>query len=262
MKLLTNLQVLNQTRFDSGSLSGLAAVVHRFTQPGEHRVTVLREEQPVHTLSLRVLPGAAQPPVGPAMAAGPQAGALPTQVHIDLNRALTSLGRPAPAAREALQVAAEGYALFHAPAGAAGFAVQVHAPGAKGQALVFDNRRLQNGDIFTVTLLRPGRYSLLNVVTGAKGEIRVSYPVIGDTPYRPPDPLQVQCSVRGFQPDSIQLKPAQGLIFHIGDTLARLQIELVEPDDGPMAGIQAQPGQRPPLARWQKPEPPQGRTQR
>lgn len=259
MNLLTNLQVINQTRFDSGSLSGLAAVVHRFTQPGEHRVIILREEQPVHTLSLRVLPGAAQPSAGPAMAAGPQAApaALPTQVHVDLGRALTSPGRLAPVPQEAPQVAAGGYALFHAPSGPGGIAVQVHAPGAKDQAPLFDSRRMQNGDIFTVTLLRPGRYSLLNAPTGAKGEIRVSYPVVGDTPYRPPEPVEVRCGAQGFQPDAIRLKPAQGLIFHIGDTSARIQIELVEPDDGPATGIKAQPGQRRPLARWQKPEPPQ-----
>ena len=88
-----------------------------------------------------------------------------------------------------------------------------------------------------------------------QGEIRVSYPVIGDQPYRPPEPLEVQVSAGGFQPNSIQLQPVQGLIFHIGDAAVRIQIELVEPDDGPPAGGNLAGGRRP-LFRWERPTPP------
>src|SRR5262249_25222362 len=96
--------------------------------------------------------------------------------------------------------------------------------------------------------------------TAAKGEIRVSYPVIGSTPYRPPDPVEVQVNAQGFQPNAIQLKPAQGLIFHVGSVSARIQIDLVEPDDGP-PDRRRSPGEHgKPLYRWEKPELPQSKS--
>jgi hypothetical protein len=256
MKTLTNVQLITRTGFDSGSLGGLAAVVHRFAEPGDHQLTILQADQPVHTLSLRVLPVGQMPAqLGQQLPSGtrPTAVEIPLEVHLDLGQVVAPLGQlaaqpPGPA----LQVGAEGYAVFHAPTGAQGFAVQVQPSGAPD--ITFDTRRLQNGDIFSVTLLRPGRYSLANASTGASGEIRVAYPVVSDTPYRPPDPLEVQCGDSGFQPSAIELKPAQGLIFHIGNTEARIQIELVEPDDGPAATEQR--AKRPLNARWEKPMPP------
>ena len=258
MDFTSSLPIFTQTSFDSGALSGLGAVVHRLTQPGEHRVTVLQAEKPVQTFPLRVLAMPGQPPRGRQVAPDlrPLSAARPMEVHVDLGRALSAPGRVAPQLPEDLAVVEQGYAVFHAPPGSAGLVVQLHAPQAETGAPAFDSRQLQNGDIFAVTLLRPGRYSLANSLrsagTAVQGEIRVSYPVVGATPYRPPDPLQVQVGEGGFQPSSIQLQPLQGLIFHIGNVAARIQIDLVEPDDGPPAGG-ALSGGRGPLFRWEKP---------
>ena len=260
MNTVTDLPVFTQTSFDSGALSGLGAVVHRLTQPGEHRVTVLQGDKAIQTFPMRVLAMPAQPPAGPPSAPvlRPLPSAGPVEVHVDLGRALAAPGRAAALLPEDMAVVEQGYAVFHAPPGSSGLAVQLNAPQAETGAPSFDSRKLQNGDIFAVTLLRPGRYSLTNslhsVGTGVQGEIRVSYPVIGDKPYSPPDPLQVQVGEGGFQPSSIQLQPMQGLIFHIGNTAARIQIELVEPDDGPPAGGNLPRG-RGSLYRWTKPAP-------
>jgi hypothetical protein len=263
MNTVTDLPVFTQTSFDSGALSGLGAVVHRLTQAGEHRVTVLQGEKPIQTFPLRVLATPAQPP---ALAPHALPAAGPVEVHVDLGRALAAPGRVAALLPEDLAVVEQGYAVFHAPPGSSGLAVQLNAPQAGAGAPSFDSRKLQNGDIFAVTLLRPGRYSLTNALhsggtgpasggTGVQGTIQVAYPVVGDKPYRPPDPLQVQVGEGGFQPNSIQLQPVQGLIFHIGNVAARIQIELVEPDDGPSAGGTPPKG-RGPLFRWERPTPP------
>jgi hypothetical protein len=268
MNTVTDLPVFTQTSFDSGALSGLGAVVHRLTQSGEHRVTVLQGEKAIQTFPLRVLAMPAQPPAGPLSAPAPRPfpAAGPVEVHVDLGRALAAPGQVTPLLPGDLAVVEQGYAVFHAPPGSSGLAVQLNAPQAETGAPIFDSRKLQNGDIFAVTLLRPGRYSLTNTLhstgagpapggTGAQGEIRVAYPVIGDKPYRPPDPLQVQVGEGGFQPNSIQLQPVQGLIFHVGNVAARIQIELVEPDDGPPAGGTGAKV-RGPLFRWERPAPP------
>ena len=250
MNNIIDVQILTQTHFDSGALSGLGAVVHRVLQPGDHRLTVLRADNPIQAMSLRVLP--------PAAAAQPSATPQPSELHVNLGQVLGPLGRLAPQPPAAnLEMPAQGYALFHAPPDEAGFAVQLHAPGTENQPPSFDSRQLDNTDVYATPLLRPGRYSVTNVATGAKGEIRVSYPVIGDKPYRPPDPFEVQVTDQGFQPASIQLKPAQGLIFRIGNTRARIQIDLVEPDDGPASGTGARPQGPRPMYRWEKPTSPE-----
>ena len=242
MNTLSNLQALTQTSFDSGSLGGLGVIVHRMNQPGDHQVKVFQTERLLQTYSLRVV------------AAAPNAG----QVNIDLSHALGRLNQLSPRPPEDLVVAVSGYAVFHAPPGVSGLAVQLQSPGAKDQPPVFDNRQLKDGDIFAVTIFRPGRYSLTNTIGGAKGELQVSYPVVGDTPYVPPDPLQAQVTAQGFQPGSLQLQPAQGIVFTINNTAARIQIELVAPDDGPAKpGSPVKPVTRGPSRSWQKPGPPQ-----
>ena len=72
--------------------------------------------------------------------------------------------------------------------------------------------------------------------------------MISNTPYTPPDALAVQLDQNGFQPNGIQLKPAQGVMFHISNTQARIVIGLIEPDDGP-AKVQAQPQEIAPPAK-------------
>lgn len=249
MNNIIDLQILTQVHFDSGSLSGLGSVVHRLDQVGEHQLTVLQGEKAIQTMPIRVR----------QLAAGVEAGAEAarrTELHVNLGDIVGPVGRLAPRPPEQpLEVGAKGYALFHAPPNSAGFAVQLRAPGAEDKPATFDSRRLGSADAYATVLLRPGRYSITNSATGAKGEVKVSYPVIGEEPYRPPDPFEVQVTGRGFQPASIQLKPAQGLIFRIGDTQARIVIDLVEPDDGPG-------GARPagaPLHRWERPMPPENR---
>ncbi len=239
-----DLQLLTQTHFDSGALSGLGAVVHRVTQPGDHQMTVLQADKPIQTMPIRVMASPAQPQPGPA------------ELHVDLGHVVGAAGPVAPQPLPPiLEIGAQGYMVFHAPPGADGLAVQLRPPGAPpDQPPVFDSRQLQNGDVYAATVLRPGRYSLTNAASGAKGEIRVAYPVVGDAPYVPPAPFEVQIADGGFQPASIQLKPAQGLIFHIGNTKARIQIDLVEPDDGPHR--EQPPGPRPGF-RWEMPARPE-----
>ncbi len=256
MNTLSNLQALTQTSFDSGSLGGLGVIVHRMNQPGDHQVKVFQAERLLQTYSLRVV--AAAPDPGQPPVARPTSGLVAGQVNIDLSHALGRLNQLSPRPPEDLAVTVSGYAVFHAPPGVSGLAVQLQSPGAKDQPPVFDNRQLKDGDIFAVTIFRPGRYSLTNTIGGAKGELQVSYPVVGDTPYVPPDPLQAQVTAQGFQPGSLQLQPAQGIVFTVNNTAARIQIELVAPDDGPAKpGGPVKPVTRAPSHNWQKPGPPQ-----
>lgn len=254
-----DLQILSQTHFDSGALSGLGSVVHRMVQLGDHQLTILHGDNPVETTSLRVLASTqpSQPNIASAANAQAAAPSSQTELHVNLGQMVGNVGQlSAPIISTILEIAAQGYVLFHAPPASSGFAVLLNAPGTQNQPPAFDSRQLGNSDVYATTLLRPGLYSVTNANGGAKGQIRVAYPVIGDTPYRPPDPMDVQVTDQGFQPATIQLKPAQGVVFHIGNTRARIQIDLVEPDDGPKVSAAAVPESSKPSYRWEKPVPP------
>ncbi|NIS69849.1 MAG: hypothetical protein GTO12_13125 [Proteobacteria bacterium] len=127
-----------------------------------------------------------------------------------------------------------GYTVFHVSNGAGGYAVVLKRSDGKGEVTVFDSRELNKGDLFAVTLLRPGTYSVTNVNTKAQGEIVVAYPTIGKVPYRPPEPVSIQCTENALKPNKVNLKPAQGHVYRF-ETPSRIRIELVKPDDGPKA---------------------------
>src|SRR5262249_7807696 len=96
----------------------------------------------------------------------------------------------------------------------------------------YDSRVLAEGDIFSAVVIRPGTYSVTNALTGATGEIVVSYPRIDDKPYRPPNPANIECSPGSFEPPRIALQPGQGMLFHAG-VRSHIIIRLLQPDDGP-----------------------------
>jgi hypothetical protein len=91
---------------------------------------------------------------------------------------------------------------------------------------------LGEDDLFSVTIVRPGTYTVANTVTRAEGSVTVAYPTIGEAPYRPPEPASVVCRADGFDPPSVDLQPAQGLIFRF-EVPSRIVIALAQPDDGP-----------------------------
>jgi hypothetical protein len=236
MKATINRAMFEQMAFDSSSPAGTASVVHRFAEPGEYVVTFLADERPFGDVRMTVIDDA------------PPGVTLSDHVTIDVTALMANTDiSEAPPHRNPFLLRPNGYASFSASGRARPYAVVVMprgysyggaAPAAQGAARhgpVFDSRRLGHGDFFALTPLRPGRYRLVNHLNKREGTITVAYPVIGDRPYRPPEPIEVECGQGGFSPSTIALQPAQGLVFKIA-TEARLTIDLIEPDDGPAYG--------------------------
>ena len=219
MKPSINQQWLHLTSFDSSAPSGGATVLHRFGTPGEYRVMFRQGEATLGQALLAVANDT------------PSKGAPAAHVSFDLTRlAYPKNLANGTAQREYLAVTPDGYVSFTDSGKLKPFAVVVESMSDK--AAGFDSRRLGRGDLFALTLFRPGQYRVVNELAHYEGQITVAYPVIGDQPYRPPEPLSVECADKGFQPQVIELKPAQGLIFRI-NTGARIKIDLTHPDDGP-----------------------------
>lgn len=264
MKASINREFLEQTSFDSSAPSGLGAVAHHFKEPGEYIVTYLHEEKAIERIRLVVVADSAtqepSKPTGsdaqhverPAQRQRPVGEQRPLEEppskQVDLNfSTLRRLVREQPvgAVEQHFTVGADGHAVFTASTGEAVHAIVAERTGG-GEP--FDSRRLGAADMFAVTLIRPGTYSVTNGLTGAQGKITVAYPTMGKEPYRPPQPVSVESTERGFVPNTIDLQPAQGIIFRFSIP-SRIKIDLVEPNDGP--GIVRQPRK----AGWRKFQP-------
>ncbi len=244
MALRLNRTLFQQTDADSGALSMLGTVVHGVADVGHHRGTVYRGKEAVGEFTLRV----------------EEAG--PLQVHVDL--AAQGLqgasgrrgahghqdgccdhetGAGGAQAAAVYTVGRDGHAVFHVSSGSGGYAVTLadtgrgEVPGEdrdrrEEQGRVWDSRRLEAGDLFGVTLLRPGAYRVSGEGGRAEARLRLAYPQRGRTAYRPPEPLHIAVSEDGFDPKDIELQPLQGQVYEIR-TGSRVVISLVEPDDGP-----------------------------
>jgi len=267
MNFLLNRAVLDQTRFTSASPAGLACVAHAVAHEGEHELHLLDDgEVPVETVPVTITaapaggsgaatPAAAAPGAGPgtpSMSAGPAAtmtgavsgtppaGIAPAatlEVNArEIGAARLRRGSSEPPAHHVVHRGA--HLLVHTPAPQDGRRVRLVRK-ADG-AVVFDSAALAGGDRFAVTLIRPGRYQVENQLTGQKLALTVEYPVVGKQPYRPPPPMQIECTAAGFHAPATTLKPAQGVIV-VCSAPARLHIELVAPDDTPPAATDSRP---------------------
>jgi hypothetical protein len=212
---------LNQTTFDSASPLGSVVLVHRFDDEGEYDVELGREGEVPDRVALSVAPQVKEArEVQASSVTIDSAGAAPGTI----------------AAQRRSKLHAGGYAAFTSMhARSSGSVIVARKRGEKDAE--FDSRRLGEHDLFAVTLVRPGLYAVRNTLAKAKaeGRIVVTYPVVGERPYRPADPVDVVCTKKGFDPERLEIGPAQGIIFRF-QTAAHLLVELLEPDDGPKAG--------------------------
>jgi hypothetical protein len=222
MKLTFDRNLFTDAGLDSGSLTMLGSAVHTFREVGNYKGTVRRGDSILSTFYLSTDKNSAV-----------------AQVNIDL----AALTNPEPSSGNCCHdhngndhrftLNPRGYAVFHVSSGPGGYYVNVEkAVDKDSDQQVFDSRKLNQGDVFSAAIIRPGSYSVTNLLTKAQGEVVVSYPVIGKTAYKPPAPVRVKSSKRSFEPNRVELRPGQGLLFDC-ETASRIKIELTKADDGP-----------------------------
>jgi hypothetical protein len=225
VKAFINQRFLNQTQFDSAAPAGSAVVAVELEEHGTYELALARKGKPFVRLPFSV---------GPEPAPRGDEAAPPGQPVADLRRAVSvdlfKIARAGATLPELPGLATAGWLSFTSAQPLPDHHVVLRS--ADGDKEVFDSRKLGKRTVFALTLIRPGRYSLQNTIGDAKAEIVVAYPKVGKTPYRPPEPLSVEVTKEGFGQDSIALLPGQGIVFRFA-TQGRIQIDLVEPDDGP-----------------------------
>jgi hypothetical protein len=236
-KVVVNRHLLTQTSVDSGSLTMLGVVIHRFPEPGEYMGVVARGNA---TWTFRLRADESSPrmqatvdlaTLGEGHRHSDDCGCADKETGTDP----TFVVNPA------------GYVVFHVSSGPGGYVVRVGRLD-RPEAAHFESTRLDGDDLFAVTLIRPGTYSVRNVDGEARGEIVVSYPEVGKQPHRPDEPVEIVCTEKAFRPARIRIQAAQGQLYRIR-TPSRIAIELVKPADRPGSTSPPAPGPAAPKAR-------------
>ncbi|MGB8478336.1 MAG: hypothetical protein WCE63_05795 [Acidobacteriaceae bacterium] len=231
MKMTFDQNLFTQVGLDSGSLTMLGGVTHRFLEAGQYRGVVYRGGESIGKFYINVDKNSPIAQANIDLAAFDTT--LPAQATTATDTTCGCQGESTKA-ETAFEVNPKGYAVFHVSAGAGGYAVRASkAAEDPKQQNQFDSRELKCEDIFSAVILRPGTYSVSNGLNAkAKGKITVGYPKIGKTAYRPPSPARIVCSQGGFEPANVELQPGQAVLFQ-ADAPSRITLELVKADDGP-----------------------------
>ncbi|HEY5255815.1 MAG TPA: hypothetical protein VIJ53_14260 [Acidobacteriaceae bacterium] len=234
MKMTFDQNLFTQVGLDSGSLTMLGGVTHRFLEAGQYRGVVYRGADSIGQFYINVDKNS------PVAQANIDLAAFDTSLPAPLTSSTSTTGTTCGCQGEGskpettFEVNPKGYAVFHVSTGAGGYAVRASkAAEDPKQQNQFDSRELKCEDIFSAVILRPGTYSAANGLnTKAKGKITVGYPKIGKTAYRPPSPTKIVCSEGGFEPANVELQPGQAVLFQ-ANAPSRIKLELVKADDGP-----------------------------
>lgn len=196
-----NRQLFTQRVFDSGSLGVLASVIHQFERPGKYELTVFRAQSAAGTLSFVV-----------------DEKSETRQLSIDLagvagvEQQNKDAGDCCDKNAEPRVVSPKGYVLFYVSRGA-GYSVRVGIGEEKEPA--FDSEKLGKGDLFAISLLEPTKYSVVDRIGGAKGQITVRLPAEDAKRLKSLEPVYVEAKGKEFDPAEINLVSTQGLIFRI-----------------------------------------------
>lgn len=203
-------QLFTQIGLDSGALGALGSVVHRFDEEGSYLATVIVDGREEAEFGLHVVED------------GPQGR------QVDLATAGKASDPCDPCGDDDVTVGVGGWLSFYVGSGGHRYAVLVRRSGKRGAE--FDSRRLQHGDLFAATVLRPGTYRVTNEYGKGSSELVVRYVRPGKGRYQPARPVKIKVG-ESLAKDSLKVGPAQGLIFE-AQCEARIVVELVEPDDG------------------------------
>lgn len=219
-----------QIGLDSGALTMLGAVVHSAPKEGVYQGNVLQAGSAGAAFELQVTKESAA-----------------SQVNIDLTMIGTSAGAGSDCGcrqgSEVLQVHPKGTLVFHVSKGAGGYAVVLASNESSAEQAVFDSRKLQPGDMFAASVLRPGSY---RAESGrARCEFSVAYPpAAGQKKYSPPENLQVNWLADRAEPSNFRLASGQGVLFKVEAPDTRIVITLEQADDGPSGAVRKRSGLR------------------
>ncbi len=227
-EVLLNRSLFVQRAFDSGAITVLTTLMHRFGESGDYDLFVRRAGRTVARMMVRVVDSDA-----------------PYQHNLDL-------ANLRPQQRECCREEADlllhtgGVLSFYASQGSASFQVEVQRLGAKDKQVLLNNaEQLPGGDFFAVIPLQPGVYRVSDSLNKAEMLLRVAMPPLpgkerkpgtardkkarAEREYRPDQPTLVDAGKGGFARKEVGLYSGQALVFQCKQA-ARLRVEMEKPE--------------------------------
>lgn len=209
MKARINRHLLTQTGWDSGSLTPLASVMHRFQEEGTYDGEVLRGDETIGLFKLVV-----------------DDTAPDEQVDVDLE-AIARRAFARSGAADTHVVSPRQPTLFYVQSGPGGYSVVVRSSDPKNRAVEFDSRELEEGDIFALAPMAPGLYSVTNK-DGSEAALVVKERKGRSVPSRP---AIVECGGKSLHPHKLTAEWSQPL-FYLIKTPSRIRVALhCDPED-------------------------------
>jgi hypothetical protein len=167
--------------------------VHQYTLSGQYQVDIFRHEKLTSSIVIDV-----------SSEYGDK------QLSIDL---AVSNSRPSPVNDCTYKLSTEGYAVFFVGSGSGGYAVKSYPLASKDEEQVFDSRRLNAGDLFGLTLLRPGQYRIEETSRKIALGLYVGEVEPGKNGYVPPAALHLDIDQLEKANEHIRVQQAQGIVF-------------------------------------------------
>lgn len=201
MRAKINRHIFEQTRFDSGNLAQMGFVVHQYEKSGRYQVDVYRQDELKTSFYIDV-----------------DSDSREQQISVDLakmdaehqKRGKTNCCCEGEDAKFVLDK--DGYALFYVGSGSGGYRVISSPLRDRDEDLLFDSTKLNKGDLYGLTLLRPGDYSVKELSNKRESRIAVSAVKPCKTKYVPPEALHLDMEKLSAK-QTLEMQQAQGIVF-------------------------------------------------
>jgi hypothetical protein len=219
-----NRALLSQRPLDSRALTVLAALFHRFPEAGNYEAFLRRGERLLQRVNVQVMDANA-----------------PNQITIDL---ATVEEQVDDGDRKPYVLAVGGVLGFFVSAGTAAYTISINrlkrvsVREGRKEVLLDSAREIPAGDLFVVTLVRPGTYRAVNELNRAEMRIAVSLPR-GER-YRADQPSLVQSTQAGFDPKAVNTLAGRSLAFNC-TAPAHIRVEMERPEEPPTQPPEGRP---------------------
>lgn len=241
-----NYHLFNQINIDSNLLTMSSSIIHRFVNDGIYRISI-HEPNGVEKHTDFIVDSES-----PVLQANIDVSSTVDKVECKCKTDITK--------NNSIVINPKGYIVFYVSTGPGGYSITVNKLDLKNSSAddkriketrVFDTSKLKDGDMFAVTILKPGKYIIKNMLNKSVGNITVEYPEKTKSKKNniPKEPVIVQVTENGFDPSNIKLRPTQGLLLKITSN-SRIKIEMMEALD-----IKVKAENKPKIS-WHNPLPP------